>query len=125
MQEVEVRLPDGKREKAIHYLAWQEKVKKHDRVLLNTTAGSLSLGSGGYHFVIIGLEKEGNWHTKKQDSFSGHIMKMRYTPLQFAIQSAEEEASPYHDVFQQINDHVLMKTPVLIGELHSMLPGIC
>lgn len=125
LQEVEVLLPDGKREKAIHYLTWQGKVKKQDRVLLNTTAASLSLGSGGYHFIIVGLENEEDWNRKQQDTFSGHIMKLRYTPLQFAIQSAEEEASPYHDVFQGINEKLLLNTPVLIGELHSMLPGIC
>lgn len=125
LQEVEVRLSDGRKEKAINYLHWQGKVKLHDRVLLNTTAQFLSLGTGGYHFIIPCLETGEDWYTKKQDSISGHIMKLRYTPLQFSVQAAEEEASPYHDLFQEINENLLVDTPVLIGELHSMLPGVC
>src|SRR5690606_33038610 len=48
------------------------------------------------------------------------MMKLRYTPQQRAVLSAEEVDSPYHAVFTQ--PRMLDHMPVLIGELHSMLP---
>ena len=55
-----------------------------------------------------------------QTDQAGHMMKMRYTPLQRAVLAAEEPASPYHALF--LEDRRLDGMPVLIGELHSMLP---
>jgi len=53
---------------------------------------------------------------------TGHIMKLRYTPLQFAVLSADEQQSPYHKVFDDFES--LKGMPVIIGELHSMLAPI-
>lgn len=90
-----------------------------DRVMVNTTAVSLRLGTGGCHFVI------GKLSEKLRDDYYptawGHIMKMRYTPLQLAISAVEEEASPSHALF--LDEHrSLPGTPVVIAELHSLLP---
>lgn len=85
-----------------------------DEVLLNTTAVSLKLGSGGYHYVISNLKSAG-----KEMPPGGHIMKMRYTPLQIKTLSVEEEDSPYHKVMLEADN--LDQTPVLVATLHSML----
>ena len=47
---------------------------------LNTTAVSLGLGTGGYHFVmgVIGREE-------RDPQSPGHIMKLRYTPWQLKV----------------------------------------
>lgn len=125
LQELEVEFQDEKVEKAIHYKDWMGRIGVDDTVLLNTTAMSLSLGSGGFHFVIVGWEKDGKLHMNENPVFAGHIMKLRYTPYQFAVQSAEENASPYHQSFLEIDENILQGVPILVGELHSMLPGIC
>lgn len=102
-------------ERAIHYTDVQPPLSKGDAVVLNTTAVDLSLGSGGYHFVAWKVGE-----LKKAEPLKGHIMKLRYTPWQLAVQSAEEESSPHHDVLKGASD--LDGMPVLAGELHSMLP---
>ncbi|HZJ76777.1 MAG TPA: DUF3866 family protein, partial [Oscillospiraceae bacterium] len=85
-----------------------------DEVVLNTTAVELDLGTGGYHFVIYNLNN-GEQDAGKE----GHIMKLRYTPFQIKTFAAEEQDSPYHDVFHRFKS--LNKMPVIVGTLHSML----
>jgi hypothetical protein len=89
-------------------------IKAGDEVLLNTTAVSLKLGSGGYHYIIANTKTAG-----KEMPPKGHIMKMRYTPLQIKTLSVEEEDSPYHRVMLEADS--LDHTPVLAATLHSML----
>lgn len=94
-----------------------------DKVLLNTTAVDLSLGSGGYHFVMATLESPRMTNDSTQKK-SGHIMKLRYTPFQVKVLAVEEEDSPWHDLMD--TDEELSGTPVIAGSLHSMLiPCIC
>lgn len=88
-----------------------------DRVVLNTTAVSLSLGTGGYHFVIANLTSTGQIIKGK-----GHIMKLRYTPSQGRVLSVEESDSPYHQVIQTVDS--IEGLPVIVGSLHSMLTPI-
>jgi hypothetical protein len=107
---------EGLQQKAINYDKLTGMVQIGDDVLLNTTAVDLSLGSGGYHF-IVSINNGTNILTDVSNT--GHIMKMRYTPLQFSVLSAEEEASPYHNIFDNFKG--LNSMPVIIGELHSML----
>lgn len=56
-----------------------------DRVVLNTTAVDLGLGTGGWHVVHWNLERE-TWERPG----AGHIMKVRYTSLQHDAGAAEE-----------------------------------
>jgi Protein of unknown function (DUF3866) len=58
---------------------------------------------------------------ESKQSAAGRIMKMRYTPLQRAVETAEEEGSPHHELFTR--QSTLEGVPVMIGELHSMLPA--
>jgi hypothetical protein len=56
-----------------------------DRVVLNTTAAELGLGTGGWHVVHWNLERDG-W----SEPGPGHILKLRYTSLQADVGAAEE-----------------------------------
>src|SRR5688572_32326044 len=60
-----------------------------DRVVLNTTAVELGLGTGGWHVVHWNLARDGF-----EDAGPGHIMKLRYTSLQVDAGSTEEHGSP-------------------------------
>jgi hypothetical protein len=51
---------------------------------------------------------------------AGHIMKLRYTPLQHEVLSVEEPASPHHAVMEQARS--LEGAPVVCCELHSQVP---
>lgn len=129
LQEMVVELEDGRRERALHDMSVQAGVREGDQVLLNTTAVQLGLGTGGYHFVHAILsrsaEDDAGVRTDLQATrrSAGHMMKLKYTSLQRAVLAAEEAASPYHEVFLKKQD--IKGTPVLIGELHSMLPITC
>jgi hypothetical protein len=130
IQEIEVLMERGTKEKAVCYPKLGIQVHVGDTVLLNTTAAVLSLGSGGGHFVHTVLREARRniaetLQTSSHDSTQplrkmGHIMKLRYTPLQMATLSVEEPDSPHHYCFQDDGD--LQGTPVITGELHSMLP---
>jgi hypothetical protein len=124
IQQVEVLLEDGSIGTAIYYTDEQPLLNKGDRVLLNTTAVSLNLGTGGFHFVHAILPSGNSAHNlapSRRDDNQGHIMKLRYTSLQSAVQAAEEPVSLYHSIFKEKKS--LHGLPVLIGELHSMLPA--
>ena len=114
IQELEI-LSNGRIEKSINYPVMTGKVGIGDEVLLNTTAVELSLGTGGYHFVLNGPDIPVGTIQKDR-----HIMKLRYTPMQIATGSCEEEGSPYHSVF--LEKESIDGMPVIVGELHSMLP---
>ena len=109
---------EGRDEQCIVYPALIGDINIGDEVLLNTTAESLHLGSGGYHYVIANLNP-----TEKDLKPGGHIMKLRYTPLQLKVLSIEEESSPYHEEMMQADS--LESTPVLVATLHSMLAPMC
>jgi len=61
-------------------------VEPGDRVVLNTTAVELGLGTGGWHVVHWNLAREA-W----SQPGPGHIMKVRYTSLQLDTGAAEED----------------------------------
>jgi len=94
-----------------------------DTVLLNTTAEDLQLGSGGYHFVMANLNFQVQaWEASRE---TGHIMKLRYTPLQFKVWAVEE---PSHQAHQLLKSSTGLQNglPVIAGSLHSMLiPCVC
>ncbi|MBY0084496.1 DUF3866 family protein [Brevibacillus brevis] len=120
MQILEVRtesVAGCKLQRVLSFL--QEDYKSGDLLLINTTAVHLELGTGGYHFVVGKVNQP--VETDVLPNEWGHVMKMRYSPWQLAVDSVEEQASPYHDLFVQ-EDLSLEGTPVLIGELHSLLP---
>ncbi|WP_245247222.1 MULTISPECIES: DUF3866 family protein [unclassified Paenibacillus] len=120
VQIVQVLQSDGATARAIHDLTVFPKLVVGDTVLMNTTAESLGLGTGGYHFIHAILEKH-SVSAAAALSGEGHIMKLRYTSLQRAVLAAEEPDSPHHKTLA--GRRTLERMPVLIGELHSMLPA--
>lgn len=84
-----------------------------DRVVVNTTAVELGLGTGGWHFVHWNLARDG-W----RETGPGHVMKLRYTSLQADTGCVEE-----HD--QRLADAVDIEgMPVVSCALHSQLAGV-
>lgn len=114
-QIVQVELADGEAS-AIHYLQFHPPLLIGQRVIINRTARTLELGTGGFDFIVAPIDPS---FTSKNE---GHIMKLRYTPYQFAVKSCEEQDSVYHELFTKFS--TLDGLPVLVGELHSMLPII-
>lgn len=113
LEEITVNI-NGNIEKAYNYPKMTGSVDIGDEVVLNTTAVELSLGTGGYHFVITNLNK-----IESDMTPGGHIMKLRYTPLQVKVDSVEEQDSKLHDKINEFKS--LDNLPVVVGTLHSML----
>ncbi len=113
MEELKVKIDDNIY-KAINYPKINSYVNVNDEVLLNTSAVELNLGTGGFHFVIANLN-----NVESKMSEGGHIMKLRYTPLQVKTFSVEEQESEYHDKIKNFKS--LDNMPVVVGTLHSML----
>ncbi|HBG01172.1 MAG TPA: DUF3866 domain-containing protein [Firmicutes bacterium] len=111
-QELAITLGEAQA-RAINYPELTGVCQPGDSVLLNTTAMELQLGTGGWHYVLAIQGRE------RSLSKRGHIMKLRYTPLQGRTLSVEEEESPYHEIMAQADS--LHGLPVAVGSLHSML----
>jgi len=105
---------NGDIQRAYNYSKMTGKINVGDEVVLNTTAVELSLGTGGYHFVIANLN-----NTESNLTEGGHIMKLRYTPFQVKVDSVEEQDSIHHDKIENFKS--LDNMPVVVGTLHSML----
>ena len=105
----------GSRQKAIVYTPLSPTPVVGDEVLLNTTAVDLELGTGGYHFVVANLTRPAEQLT----AGPGHIMKLRYTPMQHSVMTVEEEESPWRE---QIEHTVSLDgTPVVCCQLQSQI----
>lgn len=104
-------------EKALNYDDLTGTIQAGDRVLVNTTAVLLGLGTGGYH-IVMGNSSRGH----SAPRFAGHIMKLRYTPVQTAVLAAEEQDSPYHEELREAQS--LESVPVVVATLHSQLAPI-
>lgn len=89
-----------------------------DRVEVNTVAIDLGLGTGGFDFVISVLSRP----AERVDP-PGHIVKVRYTPVQTPVLAVESPESPHHDALRKFES--LNEIPVICFELHSQLPAIC
>jgi hypothetical protein len=105
---------DGTRATAIAYPDLCGPVTAGDVVILNTTAISLGLGTGGVHFVVAVEGAEVG-----DDEVTGRIMKARYTPLQTAVASVEER---HREALERSGG--LERTPVVCAPLHSMIGPI-
>lgn len=104
--------------RAVCYPSLSGSCAQGDRVLCNTTAVDLGLGTGGEHFVVA-RAGEG---VVLDDPVDGHIMKLRYTPLQRDVTTVEEPVSPYHDIMADAR--TLDGVPVVCCGLHSQVPVV-
>ena len=108
---------DGKTRKIIAYTDLVGKISVGDSVLLNTTATDLNLGTGGYDFVIaVNIDTDNaNSIIDRLDNPDAHIIKLRYTPHQIAIEAAEMQPE-----FAQMPEN-LEGIPVIVCGLHSQI----
>jgi hypothetical protein len=79
-----------------------------DRVVVNTTAVDLGLGTGGWHVVHWNLARD-SWDRPGP----GHIMKLRYTSLQADTGAAEEDHAEMPEALDGL--------PVVACSLHSQV----
>ncbi len=108
---------DGARVRALAYPALTGYPRPGDRVLVNTTALDLGLGTGGYALVVAVPDR-----LPPDPALAGHLVKARYTPLQATVLGADEQGSPHHDVLRDADD--IGGMPVVVADLHSALPAV-
>lgn len=108
-------------EDTVQALAYDEIVgspEVGDRVLLNTTAWSMGLGTGGYAMVVALPDRL----PADPAPAPGHLVKARYTPLQTTVLGVDEQDAPSHRALRDADD--LGRMPVVVADLHSALPAV-
>jgi Protein of unknown function (DUF3866) len=108
---------DGVPVRALAYPELTGRPRPGDRVLLNTGALDLGLGTGGYALVVALPDR-----LPPDPAGPGHLVKARYTPLQACVPGAEEQGSPHHEALREADD--LDGIPVVVADLHSALPAV-
>ncbi len=108
---------DGATETALAYPLLVGRPEDGDRVLLNTTALSLGLGTGGYALVVAVPDR-----LPPDPAGAGHLVKARYTPAQAVVLGVDEPDSPHHATVAAADS--LDGLPVVVADLHSALPAI-
>lgn len=119
LQRLGVEVDEGSSAQALCYTALAGACEAGDRVLLNTTAVELGLGTGGSHFVVARVGGQPHGVSVNAPS-GGHIMKLRYSPLQLDVLSVESPESPHHSTMQTATR--LSGLPVVCCGLHSHVP---
>ncbi len=127
LEELDVRIPapggaadDDTYGQALCYPTLTGHCTPDEQVLLNTAAVDLQLGTGGVHFVVARAPAGDGQAVALDQPSGGHIMKLRYTPLQVDVRSVEEQGSDSHDVMSRAVDVAGM--PVACCGLHSQVP---
>jgi Protein of unknown function (DUF3866) len=108
---------EGEQVRALAYPALTGRPRPGDRVLVNTTALDLGLGTGGYALVVALPDR-----LPPDPELTGHLIKARYSPLQACVLGADEQGSPHHDVLRDADD--IGGMPVVVADLHSALPAV-
>ncbi len=121
LQRLEVACDEGGACKAVAYPPLTGPAGAGDRVLLNTTAVDLGLGTGGAH-IVTAVERVGEPSTgvAYDDAGAGHVMKLRYAPSQRNVLAVEEPGSAYHELMREVAN--LDGMPVVCCGLHSQMP---
>lgn len=101
--------------RALAYIPLVGELHVGDEVLVSLATVSKKLGTGGYGMIVA------NTSCLPADSVeeTGHIVKARYTPLQYMTLGVDEQDSPYHGVLE--NADSIDGMPVLVADLHSSL----
>ncbi|MGW5359776.1 DUF3866 family protein [Actinopolymorpha pittospori] len=102
---------------ALAYVDLVGRPEPGDRVLLNTTAYALGLGTGGFALVVALPDR-----LPPDRDGPGHLVKARYSPLQATVLGIDEQDSPAHGILRDADD--LAGLPVVIADLHSALPAV-
>ncbi len=118
VQRLDVVFDDERRGAAVCYVRLSGACSPGERVIVNTTAVDLALGTGGVHFVVARAgEGRGSVH---EAASGGHIMKLRYSPHQLDVLAVESQESPHHERMKSAES--LAGTPVVCCGLHSQVP---
>jgi Protein of unknown function (DUF3866) len=96
----------------VAYLRLTGPVEEGDEVVVNVQARELGLGSGGFDVLHTNLTRGLDLPPEP----GAHVMKLPYTPVQFARVHGEEETEPAA---------LLEGTPVVACSLHSQLAPVC
>lgn len=88
------------------------------RVLLTVSALARGLGTGGYAMVVAFPDAL----PPDPQPTPGHIVKARYTPLQYLTLGVDEQESSHHAAMAAADE--LAGIPVVVADLHSALPAV-
>ncbi|MEX0766898.1 MAG: DUF3866 family protein [Microthrixaceae bacterium] len=111
LQRLGVKMSEGLNARAYALTDLTGSCSVGDQLVLNTTAVDLQLGTGGWHVV--------HWNLSLNEFISpgpDHIMKLRYTSLQFDA-GTDELNHPECD-------QALNKTPVVVCSVHSQIAAV-
>jgi hypothetical protein len=108
LQRLAVQMPDGGQARAYSLTQLTGQCRPGDRVVLNTTAVELGLGTGGWHVVHWNLA-----HEELVEPGPDHVMKLRYTSLQFDAGTSE--------LLHPDLDSRIPGTPVVACSVHSQI----
>lgn len=111
LQRMAVRMPDGSTARAYSVTQLTGTCAPGDRVVLNTTAVELGLGTGGWHVLHWNLARD-----ELVEPGPEHIMKLRYTSLQF---DAGTDELDHPEV-----DRPLGAVPVAVCSVHSQVATV-
>src|SRR5689334_19636851 len=114
LQRVLVDLGDGG-ERAYVLTQLVGPVDVGDRVVVNTSAVELGLGTGGWHVVHWNLSRE-EWSGPAAPHDDSAAMKLRYTSLQTAVTTPTVESDAARDALRGV--------PVVVGTVHSHLAAV-
>lgn len=126
-REFEVEVTDGAEPLAagtrVRALAYPELVGDPEdavgqRVLLTASALARGLGTGGYAMVAAFPDAL----PADPEPAPGHIVKARYTPLQYLTLGVDEQESSHHA--RMARAQTVSGMPVVVADLHSALPAI-
>ncbi len=117
VREVGVDVPAEGLVPALAYVALVGVPEPGDRVVLNTTALAMGLGTGG-HALVVALPDR----LPPDAPGPGHIVKARYTPAQATVLGVDEPASPHHAAITAATS--IDGMPVVVADLHSALGAI-
>jgi hypothetical protein len=117
LESLGVQIVRTERGEAVNYREFSGIVNPGDQVLLNNTARDLGLGTGGYDFVIARLSAD--QATLPAERTEGHVMRLRYTPLQHSVAVCEET-----DQFGTVSNRLLDGFPAVACELHSQIAPV-
>jgi hypothetical protein len=96
----------------VAYLDLTGPVEEGDDVLVNVQARELELGSGGFHVLHANLSRGLGLPAAP----GAHVMKLPYTPIQFAVRHGEEDGELPAS---------LEGMPVVACSLHSQVAPVC
>ncbi|MFY9262966.1 MAG: DUF3866 family protein [Actinomycetaceae bacterium] len=116
--EYNVKLDDERIVRALAYTPQVGELEVGDNVLLSGAAFERGLGTGGYMMVVAVPERL----PADPPPSPGHIMKARYTPMQFMVQGVDEQESEHHEVMRAATS--IEGMPVVVADLHSALPAV-